>query len=153
MDSLPEEWIVTQAVTDGSGEKVRSPAQHRRSPWVALFLVLALGMTLAGIFPFRQMLAQQRQVANTEAKLEAVVEENRQLEGQIASLQTDAGVERLAREQLGLVRPGETGYQVESVEGEVIPSPTAVTEDQFDDRSLLQQFWDFLTGRDLVPDE
>ena len=67
--------------------------------------------------------------------------------------QTDAGVERLAREQLGLVRPGEMGYQVESIEGEIAPSPTAVTEDQFDDRSLLHQFWDFLTGRDLVPDE
>ena len=87
---------MTRGVTDGSGEKVQRPTQHRRSPWVALFLLLALGLTLAGIFPFRQMLAQQRQVANTEAKLEAVVEENRQLEGQIASLRTDAGVERLA---------------------------------------------------------
>ncbi len=144
---------MTQVTANGSGEKVQRPTQHRRSPWVALFLLLALGLTLAGIFPFRQMLAQQRQVANTEAKLDAVVEENRQLESQIASLQTDAGVERLAREQLGLVRPGETGYQVESVEGEIAPSPTAVTEEQFDDRSMLHQFWDFLTGRDLVPDE
>jgi cell division protein FtsB len=144
---------VTQLAADGGGEKVPRPTQHRRSPLVALFLLLALGITLAGIFPFRQMLAQQRQVANTEAKLEAVIEENRQLEGQITSLQTDAGVERLAREQLGLVRPGEMGYQVESVAGDPTPSPTAVTEDQFDDRSLLEQFWDFLTGRDLVPDE
>jgi hypothetical protein len=112
-----------------------------------------LGVTLAGIFPFRQMLAQQRQVANTEAKLEAVAEENLQLERQIASLQTDSGVERLAREQLGLVRPGETGYQVEPIEGSGSIAPPPVPDEVFDDRSLLEQFWDFLTGRDLVPDE
>jgi cell division protein FtsB len=153
MGALRETFVVTHLVTSGSDDVVRHSPQHRRSPWVALFLLLALGLTLAGIFPFRQMLAQQRQVANTEAKLEAVAEENRQLESQIASLQTNVGVERLAREQLGLVRPGETGYQVESVEGPVPETPGNVTEQVFDERSMLQQFWDFLTGRDLVPDE
>lgn len=144
---------MTRLVTTGDDEQLRHAPQRRRSPWVALFLLLALGITLAGIFPFRQMLAQQRQVANTEAKLEAVAEENRQLEGQIASLHTDAGLERLAREQLGLVRPGETGYQVESVDGPLPEAPATVPEQVFDERSALQQFWDFLTGRDLVPDE
>ena len=47
----------------------RAGRRHRRSPWVALLLVVALAITLAGIFPFRQMIAQQRQVENTEASV------------------------------------------------------------------------------------
>jgi hypothetical protein len=35
----------------------------------------------------------------------------------------------------------------------VPPSLAPPAEEVVDERSLLQRFWDFLTGRDLVPDE
>ena len=116
-------------------------------------LLVALAITLAGIFPFRQMIAQERQVDQTQARLDALVEHNGALEAQITALESDAEVERLARER-GLVRPGETGYSME-FEGsdaplEVEPEPVLVDSD---DRSLLGQIWDFLTGRDLDPNE
>jgi cell division protein FtsB len=136
------------------GEPVPSaPRRQRRFPLVAVTLLAALAITLAGIFPFRQMIAQQRQVDQTQARLDSLVEENRQLEETVVALNTAPEVERLAREQYGLVRPGETGYLVERPD---LPAPAAAApaaEEELDDRSLLHRFWDFLTGRDLVPDE
>ena len=129
------------------------PVRHRRFPLVAVILLAALAITLAGIFPFRQMIAQQRQVDQTQARLEALIEENHRLEATAAALESAPEVERLAREQYGLVRPGETGYTVETPADS---SPTVIAaspEDTVDERSPLQRIWDFLTGRDLVPDE
>lgn len=128
--------------------------QHRRSPWVALVLVLALVITLAGIFPFRQIIAQHRQVDLTEAKLAALDEENERLANHVDLLQTDAEIERQAREQFGLVRKGEVAYTISSPQRPVASSPASgpVVVDSAAERSVLGRLWDFLTGRDLAPD-
>jgi hypothetical protein len=118
-----------------------------------VLLLAALAITLAGIFPFRQMLAQQRQVDATEARLEALVDQNGALEERKTALNSDAEIERLARER-GLVRPGETGVALEF--GDAVDPQGATTVPPLidrPDRSLLGQIWDFLTGRDLDPDE
>lgn len=129
----------------------RDKAGVAHSPLIAVVLIAALAVTLAGIFPFRQILAQNRQVENTQAKLDALRAENAALEAQIAALNTDVELERLAREQLGMVNPGETGVTVESPPGTELP-PLEDPASTFDDRNLFQKVWDFLTGRDLEPD-
>ena len=118
---------------------------------LAVMLLAGLAIVLAGVFPFRQLIAQERLVDNTEAKLDALVEENERLQEQIYLTQSPAELERIAREQYGMARPGETTYVVELQGGPVSDSPPLV-DSVVDSRSLLQQFWDFLTGRDLVPD-
>ena len=136
-----------------------SPESHvsdRRGLGLGGFLALAAlaGMVVAalGVFPFRQVLARERAVDLSREKLDALVVENMRLEYQIAALQTDAEVERLAREQFGLVLPGETGFVAVVPTDVVDPAPT--------ERSALlertdpwwRKIWDFLTGRDLDPD-
>jgi cell division protein FtsB len=116
-------------------------------------VLVAVVATAAGIFPFRQIIADRRSVALAQEKLLALRAENARLENQVAALQGDTEVERLAREQFGLVRPGEVAYVVVSPEGEQVvtpePEPTlAGTEG----RPWWRSLWDFLTGRDLVPD-
>lgn len=123
----------------------------RHSPLIGVLLIVALAVTLAGIFPFRQILAQNRQVENSQTKLTALQQENAVLQQQIDDLMTDTGVEQLAREQLGMVEPGEIGVTIESPPGSELPAP-ADPEDSFDDRGFVQKLWDFLTGRDLEPD-
>ena len=78
---------------------------------------------------------------------------NAELEGEIAKLQSPVEIERIAREQFGLVRPGETGYVVE------VPEPAPVLADETDQADqtgapsgFWQGIWDFLTGRDLERD-
>ena len=110
-------------------------------------------ITAAGIFPFRQMIADRRSVALAEEKLSALRAENAHLEDQVAALQTDEEVERLAREQFGLVRPGEIAYVVVAPPGEeeaaAVPEPTL---EESGGQPWWRDVWDFLTGGDLVRD-
>jgi cell division protein FtsL len=123
----------------------------RRGALLAVILLVGLAIVLAGVFPFRQLIAQQRRVDTNQAELDALVAENEHLQSQIDAVQTPAELERIAREQYGMARPGETTYVVE-LEGGPPSDGLATVEPVVDSRSLLQRFWDFLTGRDLLPD-
>lgn len=127
------------------------PPVRRRAGWLAVLLIVALAVTLAGIFPFRQILAQDRQVDAAQEKLDALIAENARLEEEIDILQTPAEIERLAREDLGLVYPGETGYAVRTPPADEI-APEAVPGERGDRGTILEKIWDFLTGRDLLSD-
>lgn len=132
-----------------------TPVVHsrgRRGGIVAVLLLVGLAIVLAGVFPFRQLIAQERLVENTRAKLDALVAENETLQTEIDAARSPAELERVAREQYGMARPGETVYVVE-LEDESVPDPVVPVDETLDSRSILQRFWDFLTGRDLVPDE
>ncbi len=140
---------MTQATLDGRGEW-REPRRGRSAAWLSVLLIVALAITLAGVFPFRQLLSQQRQVETAQAQLEALQAENAALEDEAAALQTPAEIERVAREELGLVRPGETGYVVQPPEARTAPQTAA--DENTDDRTFVEKIWDFLTGRDLASD-
>ncbi len=121
------------------------PGLRRRSPWWALLLVVALAVTVAGILPIRQIFDSRRQVELTESKLAALEAENARLAQSIELLNTDAEIERIARERFGLVREGEVGYVVEWVEVEPAPRPTLPPADQ---RPWYRRVLDYVTGLD-----
>lgn len=131
-----------------------APAAQRSRPgaFVAVLLLVGLAIVLAGVFPFRQLIAQERLVDNTRAQLDALVAGNESLQAQIDAVQSPTELERIAREQYGMVRPGETSYVVE-LDGGPVPEAVIGEDQKLDSRTLLERFWDFLTGRDLVPDE
>ncbi len=130
-----------------------APNQRSRpGAFVVVLLLVGLAIVLAGVFPFRQLIAQERLVDNTRTKLDALVVENEALQAQIDAAQSPSELERIAREEYGMVRPGETGYVVE-LDGGPVPDAVVNQSEEIDSRSLLERFWDFLTGRDLVPDE
>ena len=116
--------------------------------------LLAVVIVLAGIFPFRQIIAGNREVDAAQQRLVALEDENEVLEARIDALQTPEEVERLAREQFGLVMPGEIGYVVVTPPWENdSPDPvTTAEEEQPASRPWWQAIWDFLTGRDLAGD-
>ncbi len=118
--------------------------------FLLLVLLMVLVVAAAGIFPFRQLLAQERAVDLTQEKLDALVGENLRLEQQIAALRTDEEVERLAREHFGLVMAGEVGYVAVVPEGIVDPVPAGRDITLEREQPLWGQLWDFLTGRDIV---
>lgn len=113
--------------------------------------LVAVVVVLAGIFPFRQIIASNRAVELAEEKLTAIEEENLQLEARIEALESPEEVERLAREQFGLVMPGEIGYVVVSPPGEA-PPPEPEPAPEPEERRWWEAVWDFLTGRDLAED-
>ncbi len=135
-----------------AGAKAPAAKPKRPGAFVVVLLLVGLAIVLAGVFPFRQLIAQERLVENTQAKLDALTAENEALQAEIAAVATPTELERIAREQYGMVRPGETSYVVE-LDGGPVPQSSVSGVEDVDSRSLLERFWDFLTGRDLVPDE
>ena len=88
-------------------------------------LVLALAL---GVFPTRSYLDQRDQVSDAEQRLAVLEEQNAALAEQLDQLSTPEEVERLAREEYNLVRPGEEAYSV-------LPAPLPALE--------LPQVWPF----------
>lgn len=122
------------------------------SSLLALAALVAVVITAAGIFPFRQIVADRRSVSLAQEQLLALREENTRLEAEVAVLSSDVEVERLAREQFGLVRPGETAFVVVTPEGtEPEPEPEPTLE-RPGEQPWWRDLWDFLTGSDLVRD-
>jgi cell division protein FtsB len=85
-------------------------------------LALVVGaLAVTGIAPAQQMYDQRKLIEEEEAKLAALNEKNAALETRLARSQDPAYMEKLARERLGLVRPGETSYVV--IPGPAVPVP------------------------------
>lgn len=118
---------------------------------VATLLFVVLGAALlTQMVPYRQILDSQRQVSSARAQLAALEEDNTLLAADVAALQTDEEVEKLAREKLGYVRPGETAYVVlDPPESETRPLPQ--TDDLVfpEEPTWVDRLWDFVTGADL----
>lgn len=114
-----------------------------------LFLVMGAAF-LTQVVPYRQILDSQRQVSSARAQLAALEEDNELLEADIAALETDGELEKLAREKLGYVRPGETAYVVLDPPEEVT-RPQPETDDLVipEERTWVDMIWDFVTGSDL----
>ena len=85
-------------------------ARRFLGPLVAAGVLVAfLG---AGVFPTRTYLHQRDRIAAEEEKLAVLTAENQKLAAKVDRLATDAEIERLAREQYNLVKPGEEAYAV-----------------------------------------
>jgi cell division protein FtsB len=117
---------------------------------MAVLVVAVAVMTNA--LPLRQIVDQRQEVADAEATLAGLSRENAILTDQVAALQTPLEIERLAREKLGYVRPGEAAYVIiEEVREQVdFPVDVAGVPDEGEAVPFLSRLWDFVTGRDLV---
>jgi cell division protein FtsB len=71
-------------------------------------VILMLGAT--AIVPLRQYLSQRSQIGGLERKIEALIQERSRLELRVEQLQDPEELERIARECLGMVKPGEIAF-------------------------------------------
>lgn len=121
---------------------------------LASMAVLVVGMSMfTNVLPFREIVAQRQEISTAAERLETLQEANQALEAHVEALHTPLEIERLAREQLGYVRPGESSFVV--IEPEKT-APVSTGEVQVTSRSTEEhkpwylQLWDFLTGQDLT---
>lgn len=71
-------------------------------------LVLMLAHTLLGPYGYLSMRRSQREIQQLQQEIERLDRENLQLSGEIRALQSDpSAIEKVAREDMGLARPGE----------------------------------------------
>jgi cell division protein FtsB len=120
---------------------------------LSILLVVGLAVVLTNVVPVRQIVAQNEQVETAEDQLAALRRENRLLEAEAEALQTPTEVERIARETLGYVDPGEVAYRIvdpDDDETESSPGKKAATPQSEADRAWYRDVWDFVTGADLA---
>jgi Septum formation initiator len=82
--------------------------------------VALAGVLIYAVFPVRTYLDQRAATDRSREQIEMLSRANERLEDRAESLRTDDEIERLAREQYGLVKPGEESYGV-------LPAPQSTT--------------------------
>jgi cell division protein FtsB len=85
-----------------------------------LVAVAVVGVLLLFVFPGRTWLAQSRQTARAQRQLTVLSQENAALTKRASQLQDPAYIAQIARQQYGLVLPGEQAYGI-------LPTPTTTT--------------------------
>ena len=117
----------------------------RRRLWVVLVSLAFVGVLFLAVFPSRTFLAQRASLSRAENQLAVLGEQNSLLEERARLLRDDVEIERLAREEYHLVRPGEEAYVVlPSPE----PKPAAPVDVALpDERNALRRAWDWVASR------
>jgi cell division protein FtsB len=75
-----------------------------------MLIICLFAAVFVVFFPARQLVAQRTQLEDLQTRLAQLTSQDARLQSQIARLQDPSEVEVLARERLGLVRPGEHSY-------------------------------------------
>lgn len=91
----------------------------RRAAWPLVVSLVIVGILGLAVFPTRTYLAQRRGLAAAEDRVKVLSAQNDELSTAVQKLNTDSEIERLAREQYSLVRPGEEAYAI-------LPTPKPV---------------------------
>lgn len=95
---------------EGQGDKLRGTG--RKKAWSKLLVIAALAYGFVIVMSFGEQFMQlrsiNRNIDQVQEKIRYMQQKNKELTQEIKRLQSDAYVERIAREKLGLVKPGET---------------------------------------------
>ena len=73
---------------------------------------LVIAFLAATVFPTRLWLSQRRDMADAQHRVAVLDTTNAALKKQVTQLNSDSAIERIAREQHNLVKPGEQAYAV-----------------------------------------
>ena len=111
--------------------------------WVLVASLATVVVLFLAVFPARTYLSQHRARQQTVARLRATDAGNRQLEKRIQTLHTDAEVERMARAQYNLVRPGEEAYAILPTRP---PPRTAAKADAGSHPGWISRTWSTVTS-------
>ena len=93
--------------------------------WILVGSLATVVLLFIAVFPARTYLSQRHARQQVLGQITATDAANRQLEKRIQVLHTDAEVERLARAQYNLVRPGEEAYAILPTRPPAPPPPKA----------------------------
>ncbi|HEV2686806.1 MAG TPA: septum formation initiator family protein [Actinomycetota bacterium] len=82
------------------------------TPRGAILALLLVGVLFSSVYPIRRYFQVRSSIALLQHEDHALDQRTQELTKQKASLQADAEVERIAREELGMVRPGEVPFAI-----------------------------------------
>jgi cell division protein FtsB len=101
----------------------RRRLRSRFTTRAAILAVIVGGLLLASIPVFGRFFSMRSQEAGLEQQVSTLVRENQQLAARIKQYRDPAYLEQLARECLGMVKPGEVRFSIPPEHG--APRPPA----------------------------
>lgn len=84
----------------------------RRALRLLIAGVVVAGILLLFVLPGRTFLSQAHSLSATQRQLNALTAENAKLQVEAKDLQSNSRIEQIAREDYGLVMPGQRAYAV-----------------------------------------
>ena len=100
-----------------------TPLVSRRAVKYGLALLVLAGAALMFMSPVRTVIDQGNQISAAHRQIQGLNAENNQLKQEIGALQTPADIEQIARQDYGLVQPGEQAYGVVPSAAQAKPPP------------------------------
>ena len=114
----------TGQVISGSQEELAGAraARKRRLVFIGLLAILIAALSVGGNRSLIRIYRMNKTRAELHREIERLKQGNQELAGEVHSLKNDpAQVESIAREDLGLVKPGEVVYQFGSAKPTPVP--------------------------------
>ncbi|MGH9157860.1 MAG: FtsB family cell division protein [Acidimicrobiales bacterium] len=115
----------------GTGLRAAVHAVRSKGPTFMALCALS-GVAVLAVFPAQAYMAQRAHRVTLAAELATLSGQNRALANRARVLETDGEVERLARLQYNLVRPGEEAYSLlplaDAPPAPAAPAPVSRTE-------------------------
>ena len=87
-------------------------ARHRVTARAMVLAVCLTAVLIAAIFPLRTYVNQRSQISKLNLQTEMLEKKNTRLEARIQQLHDPAYLEQLARQCLGMVKPGEVSFVI-----------------------------------------
>lgn len=84
-----------------------------KRPAAIIAYAVFIGLLISSYFsPLQQIVNERREISDLQNDISALRQDNSEQRHEIEALGTDAGIERVAREKYGMVKPGEEAYVV-----------------------------------------
>jgi len=120
-------------------------ARLPRLVWAVVGGAVLVAVLLLGVFPTRSYFQQRENIEREKAKVAILDRENARLAARVQKLQTDEEIERLAREQYNLVKPGEEAYAILPSPEEAEPGHREAAPAPPPEPGWLERAWDAIT--------
>jgi cell division protein FtsB len=112
---------------------------------IALAVVLLI-LTISYATSLRIYFAQAHEIASTKAEIAERQERIGELQGELARWGDEAYVRTQARDRLGWVVPGETGYTVVGADGKPLGGGAKISAETAPDETVQDAWWSKLWG-------
>jgi cell division protein FtsB len=97
----------------GPGAAVAAGRSRTRfTPRAAILTVIVIGLMFYLLVPLKEYMAQRSRLQNLTHQMQTLESQNAGLEAKVVRLQDPAYLEQLARECLGMVKPGEIPFLI-----------------------------------------
>jgi cell division protein FtsB len=138
------------------GEESGAPRRRRRysltARAIALTVVLLI-LTISYVTSLRIYFSQAHEIATTKAEIAERQQRITDLQGELARWGDEAYVRTQARERLGWVVPGESGYTVVGADGKSLGGGAQIKAEAAPQEQLQDSWWSRLWGSVQAADQ